>query len=64
MAKKIEVTITVKRNGKATTYVATETGESKGGTYLTFGTADSADMPKFNKLYIKTATKTAKPAKK
>ena len=52
----MEVTITIKRNGdtKGNSYLLTEAGKSKKGTYKTFQAAgDNADLPSFAKVYIK-----------
>ena len=61
----IEVTISVKRdNGETKAYTLTELGESKKGTYKTFGVpGENADLPDFSKVYIK-AVRDKEPAPK
>jgi len=51
----IEVTITVKRGKeeKGKSYLLTETGKSKKGTFKTFSPADNPDLPGFSKVYVK-----------
>lgn len=57
---KIEVSVTVKRGSKSKTYLLSEEGESKKGTFLTRSLkAENEDMPRFTKVYIK--AKQAKP---
>ena len=61
-----EVTINIKRDkGEVKSYKLTEIGDSKKGTFKTFGTpAENADMPSFVKLYIKAEPDKAPKAKK
>ena len=60
MAKgKIEVTVSVKRNGGTPkTYQLTENGESRKGTYKVFSPAkDCPDLPEFAKVYVNATLK-------
>ena len=61
---KLEVTVTVTRNGgKAATYPMQEAGASKKGTYAVFAPgADTPDLPEFAKVYVKVEPTAATPA--
>lgn len=55
MPNAVEVTISIKRGKEeAKKYQLIEVGDSRNGTFKTYGpAAENADLPKFGKLYIK-----------
>jgi len=61
---KLEVKVTVTRNGDSKTYLLNEVGESKGGNFKLFASKDNADIPDFGKMYIKAKRESAKAGKK